>query len=135
MAEEWVNDARNQAKVEANIFPETSKALGAAKQKNQELTTKLTAEERARKSVEAGLKNTQDQVENQHNNLYHTEIELETTKQQVLEPKAELKQAKAAARVVEEVAEATKQASYDLGVQETEVYLAKELVEVCREYC
>ena len=34
MAEEWVKDARNETKVEANLRVETSKALGVAKQKN-----------------------------------------------------------------------------------------------------
>ena len=30
MAKEWVRDARNDARVEANLHAETSKALGAA---------------------------------------------------------------------------------------------------------
>ena len=34
MAEEWVKDARNEARVKANLRTETNKALGAAKQKN-----------------------------------------------------------------------------------------------------
>lgn len=55
MVEEWVNDAKNQAKVEANLHAETSKALGIAEQKNQDLTAKLTAKERVQKSVEASL--------------------------------------------------------------------------------
>ena len=57
VAEEWVKDAKNEARVEANLHIKTNKALGAAKQINQELTTKLTAEERVRKNAEAGLKN------------------------------------------------------------------------------
>ena len=35
----------------------------------------------------------------------------------------------------QEAAEAVEQASYNLRVQETEVRLADELVEVCRDYC
>ena len=58
MVEEWVKDARNEVRVEANLHAETSKALGAAEQKNQELTMKLTTEKRERKSAKAGLKNT-----------------------------------------------------------------------------
>ena len=57
VAEEWVKDAKNEARVEVNLHIKTNKALGAAKQINQELTTKLTAEERVRKNAEAGLKN------------------------------------------------------------------------------
>ena len=34
MAEEWVKDARNEARVKANLRTETNKALGAAKHKN-----------------------------------------------------------------------------------------------------
>ena len=67
--------------------------------------------------------------------MYHTEIELATTKQQVLELSADLEKAKAAAWMAEEAAEALKQASYELGVYETEVQLADELAEVCKDYC
>lgn len=34
MAKEWVKDAQNEARVEANLQAETSKALSAAEQKN-----------------------------------------------------------------------------------------------------
>ena len=74
VAEEWVNDARNESKVEANLRVEAKRALGASEQKNKELANKLVAEERARLSVEAGLKNAKDQLKK----LYLTEIELAT---------------------------------------------------------
>ena len=54
---EWVNDAWNEARVEANLRAETSKALGAVEQKNQELATKLIVEEKGRKNIETSLKN------------------------------------------------------------------------------
>jgi len=44
-----------------------------------------------------------------------------------------VEKAKAAARAAEEAAEASRQASYNLGVEETEIRLAKELVEICRD--
>lgn len=113
----------------ANLRVESSKVLGAVEQKNQELTAKLTTEERAPKSAKASLKNAQ--VEDQRKKHYHIEIELATTKQWVLK----LEQAKVVARTVKEDMEALKQAFYDLRVQETEVRLAEELVEVCRDYC
>ena len=59
MAEEWVKDARNEARLAYNLRAKTSKALGAAEQKNKELTTKLVTKDRRRKSAEAGLKNAQ----------------------------------------------------------------------------
>ena len=74
MAEEWVNDARNEMRVETNLRAETNRALGAFKQKNKELASKLVAEERAHLSVEAGLKNAEDQ----RKKLLLTEIELAT---------------------------------------------------------
>ena len=47
MAEKWVRDARNEARVKANLRVEIDRTLGPAKQKNQELTTQLIVEERA----------------------------------------------------------------------------------------
>ena len=135
MAKEWVKDARNEARVESNLHAEIDRALGVAKKKNQELTTQLIAKEQACRSVEASLENAQDQTEDQHKKLYYTEIELATQKQLVLELKADLQKAKEAARTAKEAAEASEQASYDRGVQETEIRLANELVEVCRDYC
>lgn len=99
MAEEWVKDAWNEAKVEVNLHAETSKALGDAEQKIQELTMRVTAEERERKKAEASLKNAQDQAEEQHKKLHYAEIELAMAKQQVVDLKAELAKAKEAARV------------------------------------
>ena len=52
-----------------------------------------------------------------------------------MELSANLEKAKAATQMAEEAIEASKQASYELGVQETEVQLADELAEVCRDYC
>ncbi|XP_023891947.1 uncharacterized protein LOC112003953 [Quercus suber] len=75
----------------------------------------LTAEERGRKSAEAGLKNAQDQVEKQRKKLHFAEIELVTAKQQVLDLKVELKKAREAAWAAKEATKASKQKSYDLG--------------------
>ena len=46
----------------------------------------------------------------------------------------ELGKANEAARTAKEAAKASELASYDLRVQETEVRLAEELAEVCRDY-
>ena len=62
MVEEWVKDARNEARVEANLHAETKKALDAIEQKNKELTVKLTVEERAQKSAKASLQNTRTRL-------------------------------------------------------------------------
>ena len=57
VAKGWVKDAQDEARAEANLCDETNKALGAMKHENQELLSKLIAEERVRRSAEAGLKN------------------------------------------------------------------------------
>ena len=69
-----MKDARNEARVETNLHAKTSKALGATEQKGQELTVKLIVEEMGRKSIKAGLKNTQDQVEEQCKRLHYVEV-------------------------------------------------------------
>ena len=90
MAEEWVKEARNDVKNEVHLRLETEKALGAAKEESKELLIKLTAEQRDRKSAEAGLKSLETQAEDQCKLLYQTEIELATSRQLVLDLKAEL---------------------------------------------
>ena len=53
----------------------------------------------------------------------------------VLELKSELQKAKEVAQAEKKAIEAAKQASYLLGIEETETRLAEELAEVCRDYC
>lgn len=45
MAEKWVKEARGEAKNEAHLRHEVKKALGAAREENNGLLTKLTTEE------------------------------------------------------------------------------------------
>ena len=59
MVEEWVKETQNDVKNEVYLRLKTEKALGAVKEENKELLSKLTAEERKRRSVETGLKNAQ----------------------------------------------------------------------------
>ena len=53
----------------------------------------------------------------------------------VLDLKVELQKAKDAAQLAKEAAKVEKQASYQLGVKETQISLADELSELCRDYC
>ena len=46
-----------------------------------------------------------------------------------------MQKAKEVAQVEKEAAEASKQASYLLSIEETEIRLAEELAEACRDYC
>ena len=58
MVEESVKETRNDVKNEVYLRLEIEKALGAVKEENKELLSKLTVEER-KMSVEVGLKNAQ----------------------------------------------------------------------------
>ena len=78
VAEEWVDDARNEARAEASRLAEANKALGVVEHKNKELATKLAVEKSLCLRVEVGLKNVEAQVEDQHKKLHITEIELAT---------------------------------------------------------
>ena len=53
----------------------------------------------------------------------------------VINLQAELKRVKEEFQLAKEAVKAEKKASYQLGVEETEIGLAKELSEVCRDYC
>ena len=109
--------------------------MGEAKPECKELASKLTAEEREKRSAKARLKNAQDQAEDQHKLLYQTEIQLATQRQLVLDLRAELQKAREAAQAEKEAVEALKQESYLFGVEETQIRLAEKLAEVCRDYC
>ena len=103
--------------------------------KNKELVDKLTVVDRAHLSAKAGLKNAEIQAEDQCKQLHMTEIELATQRQLVLDLKAELPKVKDAAQVAREATKAAEIASYERGVLDTEMRLAEELAEVCRDYC
>ena len=66
--------------------------------------------------------------------MYLTKIDLATQRQLVIDLKVELEKAKEAGQLAKEAAEAEKQASYLLSMEETQVRLAEELLEVCRDY-
>ena len=134
MIEEWVKEAQNDVKNKVHLRLETEKALGAMREKNKELLSKLITEKRERRSAEAGLKNAQTQAEDQRKLLYQTEIELPTSRQLVMDLKADLQKAKEAAQLAKEAAKAKKQASCLLDVEETQAKLTEELVKVCRDY-
>ena len=73
----------------------------------------MFAQERARLSAEAGLKNVKDQAKDQRKKLHLTEIELATQRHLVLELKAKLQKAKESAQVAKEVSEVVETASYE----------------------
>ena len=90
---------------------------------------------RARNSTEAGLKTNEKQFEDIRKQLHYTEINLATEKKLVAEFREELRKAREVAQLVKEAAEAEKQATYTLGMEETQARLTEEFSTVCRDYC
>ena len=86
-------------------------------------------------SAEAGLKTTKKQAEGLRKELHYCELNLATERQTVKDLREELSKAKEAAQLIKEAAEAEKQASYALGVQETQSRLTEEFSAVVRDYC
>ena len=116
-------DARAEVEVE----------LGALKENHAKMAEQLKEAVRARDNAEADLKMTERQFEEVRKNLHYTEINLATEKQMVTELREEL--AREAAQLFKEAAEAEKQATYALGVQETQGRLTEEFSAVARDYC
>ena len=80
MVEEWCHDAHKVADAEAISHADVEKTLGALKQVQHELVEKFKEAESGCRSAEAGLKNTEKQVEDQRQLLYVTETKLATEK-------------------------------------------------------
>ena len=135
VAEEWVKNARDEVKAEANSRLEVEKALEALKEEHAQLSEKLKEANKAHLSAEVGLKSMERQIEDQRQQLHITEINLATEKQHVLDLKAELQKFKDVARVAREAVEAVVAASYECGVLDTEACLTEEVATVCRDYC
>ena len=99
---------------------ETAEAhLNALKDKQSQMADQVKKALQDKASAEASLKTTEKQAENLRSELHLCEINLETEKQVVKELREELRKAREAAQLLKEAAEAEKQASYALGVQET----------------
>ena len=135
MAEDWVKDARSEARAAFDAQSEVEVELGALKENQSKLVEQLNEAVRAKDSSEASLKTTEKQAEDLRKQLHYTEINLATEKQLVMELRKELQKAKEAVQLVKEATEAEKQATHTLGVEETQAKLTEELSTVCRDYC
>ena len=135
MAEDWVKDARSEARAAFDTWSEVEVELGALKENQSKLAKQLKEAVRARDSSEAGLKTTEKQAKDLCKQLHYTKINLATEKQLVTKLCEEFRKAREAVQLVKEAAEAEKQAAYTLGVEETQARLTGELSAVCRDYC
>ena len=93
--------------------------LGALKDKQAQMADQVKQALQEKASAEAGLKTTEKQAEGLRKELHYCEINLATERQTMKDLREELRKAKKAAQLLKEAAEAEKQASYALGVQET----------------
>ena len=109
--------------------------LNALKDKQSQMADQVKKALQDKASAEAGLKTTEKQAESLRSELHLCEINLETEKQAVKELREELRKAREAAQLLKEAAEAEKQASYALGVQETQSRLIEEFSAVAKDYC
>ena len=80
MVEEWVKNARSEARAAMDARSETEVELGALKENHYKLAEQLKEAVRARDSAEAGLKTTKRQFEEVRKQLHYTEINLATEK-------------------------------------------------------
>ena len=90
VAEEWNNEKDIEVQAHIRSREEVEKALGKARDECARISEQLKEETKAKKSVEAGLKNVEKQAEDQRQKLYTTEINLETERTLVKELRAEL---------------------------------------------
>ena len=135
MAEEWVKNARSEARAAFDARFKVEVELGALKENHAKMAKQLKEAVRARDSAEAGLKTTKKQFEDMRKQLHSTEINMATEKQLVTELREELHKAREAAQLLKEAADAEKQAAYILGVQETQGRFTEEFSTITRDYC
>ena len=135
MAEEWVKNARSEARETFNARSEVEVELGALKENHSKMAEKLKEAIRARDSAKAGLKTTEKQFEDICKQLHYTEINMATEKQLVTELHEEIRNAREAAQLLKEAAEVEKQVVYTLGMEETQARLTEEFSAVVKDYC
>ena len=109
--------------------------LNALKDKQAQMANQVKQALQDKANAEAGLKTTEKQAEGLRNELHYCEINLATERQTVKDLREELSKAREAAQLIKEAAEAEKQASYALGVQETQSKLTEEFSALARDYC
>ena len=135
VAEDWVESARNEARATFDAQSEVEVELGALKENHSKMAEQLKEAVRGRDIAKAGLKTTEKQFEDIRKQLHYIKINLATKKQLVTEPREKFRKAREAAQLLKEAAKAEKQATYMLGIEETQAKLTKEFSAVCRDYC
>ena len=125
-----MKNSREETRAAYNARETAEAHLNALKDKQAQMADQVKQALQDKASAEAGLKTTERQAESLRSELHHCEINLETEKQAV----KELRKAREASQLLKEAAEAEKQASYALGVQETQSKMTEEFSAVARDY-
>ena len=97
MAEEWVKNARGEARAALDARFEVVVELGALKENHVKMAEQLKEAVRTRDSAEAGLRTIEKQFEDMRKQLHYTEINMATKKQLVTELREKLRKAREAA--------------------------------------
>ena len=135
MAEEWVKNFREETRAAHDARETMEVHLNALKDKQAQMADQVQQALQDKASAEAGLKTTEKQAEGLRKELHYCEINLATERQTVKDLRKELSKAREAAQLIKEAIEVEKQASYALGVQETQSRLTEEFSAVARYYC
>ena len=130
-----MKNSREETRAAHNARETAEAHLNALKDKQSQMADQVKKALQDKASAEAGLKTTEKQAESLRSELHLCEINLETEKQMVKELREELRKAREDAQLLKEAAKAEKQASYTLGVQETQSRLTEEFSSVARDYC
>ena len=135
VAEEWAKRFRDETRAAHEAQETTEDHLSVMRTQQKQMAEQMKKAVQDKASAEAGLKTTEKQAETLRSELHLCEINLATERQMVKDLHEELKKAKEAAQLQKEAAEAEKQASYTLGVEETQSRLTEEFASVARDYC
>ena len=130
-----MKNSRDEMRVAHDARETVEAHLNALKDQQKQMADQVKKAFQDKASAEAGLKTTEKQAETLRSELHLCEINLETERQEVKELREELRKAREAAQLLKEAIEAEKQASYALGVQETQSRLTEEFSAVARDYC
>ena len=130
-----MKNARSEARATLDARSEMEVKLSALKENHSKMVEQLKETVRARDSAEAGLKTMEKQFEEIRKQLHYTEINMATKKQLVTDLREELRKAREAAQLLKEAIEAEKQATYTLGMEETQARLTEKFFAVARDYC
>ena len=90
VAEDWVKEARSEARTTFDAQLEVEVELGTVKENQSKLAEQLKEVVRVRDSSEASLKTTKKQAKDLRKQLHYTEINLATEKQLVTKLREEL---------------------------------------------